>query len=369
MDYAWGKVGDKSIVYKFLQKSGCKDLCKKTPYAELWIGDHDKAPSLLPGGLRLKEDSRYGPIKYLFKVLSVEKPLSIQVHPNKELAEVLHEKNPENYPDGNAKPEMALFISKTSLLYGFRPYEEIAEFIKSVSELHKIVTPQVADAFYQNPSSDLLKKVVEKALLCPNHELKEYAASISRKIDSSALDVDKNTRSALRTISSHFPGDVGIFFPFFLNVVCGEPGTAIYIPTGVLHSYLNGDLYETMTVSDNVIRAGMTPKFIDIPSICHAVDFKPQGPIFIKPSNDCSISSFVPPVHEFCIKRVTAKEDETISFHVDSVATVLVENGCGKVNFTNVRAGSAVVVQPGITKISASDNSQIKCILCHSMKN
>lgn len=39
-----------------------------------------------------------GKLPFLFKVLSVQKALSIQAHPNKKLAEQLHARDPKNYP-------------------------------------------------------------------------------------------------------------------------------------------------------------------------------------------------------------------------------------------------------------------------------
>jgi mannose-6-phosphate isomerase len=42
---------------------------------------------------------RYGnKLPFLFKVLSINKALSIQAHPNKKLAEKLHREDPKNYP-------------------------------------------------------------------------------------------------------------------------------------------------------------------------------------------------------------------------------------------------------------------------------
>lgn len=38
-----------------------------------------------------------GKLPFLFKVLSINKALSIQAHPNKKLAEQLHAKDPKNY--------------------------------------------------------------------------------------------------------------------------------------------------------------------------------------------------------------------------------------------------------------------------------
>jgi len=42
---------------------------------------------------------RYGQkLPFLFKVLSIQKALSIQAHPDKKLAERLHKEDPKNYP-------------------------------------------------------------------------------------------------------------------------------------------------------------------------------------------------------------------------------------------------------------------------------
>jgi mannose-6-phosphate isomerase len=42
---------------------------------------------------------RYGQkLPFLFKVLSIQKALSIQAHPDKKLAERLHAEDPKNYP-------------------------------------------------------------------------------------------------------------------------------------------------------------------------------------------------------------------------------------------------------------------------------
>jgi mannose-6-phosphate isomerase len=42
---------------------------------------------------------RYGEkLPFLFKVLSIQKALSIQAHPDKKLAERLHKDDPKNYP-------------------------------------------------------------------------------------------------------------------------------------------------------------------------------------------------------------------------------------------------------------------------------
>lgn len=58
-------------------------------------------------------------LSFCFKVLSVDKALSIQAHPDKELARTLHKLHPDVYKDGNHKPEMALAVTEFEALCGF----------------------------------------------------------------------------------------------------------------------------------------------------------------------------------------------------------------------------------------------------------
>lgn len=53
------------------------------------------------------------------QVLSVAKALSIQAHPDKQLAEILHKAQPNVYKDDNHKPEMVLAVSEFEALCGF----------------------------------------------------------------------------------------------------------------------------------------------------------------------------------------------------------------------------------------------------------
>lgn len=61
----------------------------------------------------------------MLQVLSVSKALSIQAHPDKELARALHKLNPHNYKDDNHKPEMALALTEFQALCGFVSLEVI----------------------------------------------------------------------------------------------------------------------------------------------------------------------------------------------------------------------------------------------------
>ena len=95
--YQWGKVGKKSLVAELAANGRPDEFCVDgtAPYAELWMGTHPNGPSVLKGLQApsladhiakdpkiLGEESRkmFGDqLPFLFKVLSVQKALSIQV--------------------------------------------------------------------------------------------------------------------------------------------------------------------------------------------------------------------------------------------------------------------------------------------------
>ena len=56
-----------------------------------------------------------------------------------------------------------------------------------------------------------------------------------------------------------------------------EPGQAIYLPANVPHAYLSGEIVECMAASDNVIRAGLTPKFKDVQVLCSSLSYEQGG--------------------------------------------------------------------------------------------
>lgn len=98
-NYDWGKIGSKSIVAQL-----CANMDKQftideiRPYAELWMGTHVNGPSIVKStgetlDLAIKNHPEYlgdetarlfnNELPFLFKVLSVNKALSIQAHPTK----------------------------------------------------------------------------------------------------------------------------------------------------------------------------------------------------------------------------------------------------------------------------------------------
>lgn len=151
--YDWGSVGRKSKVAQLalnVDDAFAKDFDEKSPYAELWMGDHVSGPSTvketgepLDKWLSKQEQSAIGgmdKLPFLFKVLSITKPLSIQMHPNKAQAEHLHATRPDIYKDPNHKPEISIALTDFSALCGFRTPLELHRLLTSEFDVNHMKT-------------------------------------------------------------------------------------------------------------------------------------------------------------------------------------------------------------------------------------
>lgn len=124
-NYAWGLTpSENSYVADLHSRNASTKVDNEKPYAELWIGTHPSGPARLQADTdvtlaQFLEKHKLPTIPYLFKVLSVAKPLSIQAHPDKTLAAQLHERNPEAYKDNNHKPEMCIALTGKHPLFHF----------------------------------------------------------------------------------------------------------------------------------------------------------------------------------------------------------------------------------------------------------
>lgn len=142
--------------------------------------------------------------------------------------------------------------------------------------------------------------------------------------------------------------DRGIFSIYLFNLLHLKEGEGIYQPAGLPHAYLEGQNVEVMAASDNVLRAGLTDKHIDVPELMKHVKFEATHPNIIK-ANNAIEQSFDAPVEEFLLKRFSIKEP--VSFSTESATIIFVYEGEGNIDcegqaITSNR-GEAVLVLAG----------------------
>ncbi|GAA5873145.1 hypothetical protein JCM8547_006803 [Rhodosporidiobolus lusitaniae] len=343
ISYDWGKLGKNgSKVSQFAQGLPNFDYDENKPYAELWMGTHPSCPSTLyatgqdlkkylkakPELLGDKVVKKFGDdLPFLFKVLAIGKALSIQAHPDKKLAQKLHSDKPDIYKDPNHKPEMAVALTDFSGFCGFRPPSQIASYLSSVPEFAAIVGSSVSSSFQDkfgesSSASEEDKKAGLKdlfsALMKANDKLvQENVEKLVKRVDDAGLE--KTERELVKTLNGDFPGDVGIFCTFVLNIVKLKPGEAVFLKANEPHAYLDGDIMECMATSDNVVRAGLTPKLRDVPTLTTMLTYTSSPPseqiLPPVPFRSTKHSTlYDPPIDEFSVVLTDLKDGETEKF-------------------------------------------------------
>ncbi|XP_048337613.1 mannose-6-phosphate isomerase [Sphaerodactylus townsendi] len=389
-NYAWGKLARDSEVARLLASSEpIMRIELEKPYAELWMGTHPKGDSIIldnrisqktlgqwiadnPSCLGSKvKEVFHGQLPFLFKVLSVKSALSIQAHPTKELAEKLHAQYPEHYPDNNHKPEMAIALTPFDGLCGFRPVEEIVTFLQKVPEFRALIGNVAAEQLERCVDDD--PRGVSAALrVCFTRMMKsekkfcvEQLNLLVKRISqrtAEGKDTSGSCGDLLLKLHSQFPGDIGCFSIYFLNLVRLEPGECMFLGANEPHAYLHGDCIECMACSDNTVRAGLTPKFIDVLTLCEMLNYMPapSNDKLLTPTQsrlDPCVSIYDPPVPDFAVMKIEIPS--TVKLYlisaIDSASIVLVINGTAA--GTSTAASSEMALRPGtVLFISANES-------------
>ncbi|GJQ84505.1 hypothetical protein Trydic_g15698 [Trypoxylus dichotomus] len=338
------------------------------PYAELWMGTHVNGPSFVkhlerslfdivmeqPGYLGSTVQNKFGNnLPYLLKVLSIQKALSIQVHPSKSHAEKLHAEQPQIYKDPNHKPELAIALTPFEALCGFRPLTEIANFFRIIPELGELIGDDLCKQFINESSEDLLKQCFCNLMMCPEENIKKAFAKIFQRFTSLGnCDRDAQLVNLVERLYKQFPDDVGCFVVYFLNYLQLEPLQAIYLGANLPHAYLSGDCVECMACSDNVVRAGLTPKFKDVNTLCAMLNYQGEAAsakIFKPFSENEYTEVFRPPVPDFAIAKiqVSGGVKELGLIIRDSGSILLMISGTAMAGDTELFSGVSIFLPAG----------------------
>jgi mannose-6-phosphate isomerase len=254
------------------------------PEAELWMGAHPAAPSVLRDGTSdhgavsllewIVQDpegmlgadtlSEFGGrLPFLLKILAIESPLSLQVHPDSRQAEqgfaddeargVPLDAPDRSYWDAAAKPEMLCAVTEVEALCGFR------DPIRSAVLLQRLgIDPLVGMArrLTEGPAPEAIREVLARLLAWPEDDrplLVEAVAKAAHRYaggtgggtgTSPASGIaDGEAASAyawVTRLAELYPADPGVVCALLLNHVRLQPGEALVLLAGNLHAYLHG---------------------------------------------------------------------------------------------------------------------------------
>ncbi|KAI9263187.1 phosphomannose isomerase type I [Phascolomyces articulosus] len=368
--YDWGKLGDVSKVALYAKQSG-QSVDATKPYAEFWMGTHPNAPSVVMDDAQtpLKDlihqypelstkkiyDQYNGDLPFLFKILSIRKALSIQAHPDKTLGARLFKEFPNVYKDPNHKPEMAIALTPFEALRGFRPLEEIEEHIQRYPELNELIGDDVAQTFtstIQEQQDDIeknkaaLKSVFSALMHSPQEQVTKQLSKLTDRLENKDKE-DPMAELVLRLNQQYPGGDIGVFAVLLLNYVTMEPGQAMFLGANEPHAYLSGDCVECMAASDNVVRAGLTPKFKDVDILVEMLTYRygsAESQKMTPQSFGLHSLLYDPPIDEFSVALTTLKSGEEEEHkEIPGPSILIVTNGNG-----NMRAqGSSYPLEEG----------------------
>lgn len=312
-----------------------------TPKAELWFGDHPQAPALIedhgrtlpfdqwlaahPQALSAHSRARFGArLPYLLKILDVRLPLSIQLHPDKAQAEAGHAREaaaqiaPEkrNYGDDNHKPESMIALSDFWLLHGFAPLHTIRERLRARPSLAPVAA--LIDAHGLHAAYARIMRADQETLAAWLHPLLAQAAPAIR---SDNPDYWLHHTCAAMDIAPEAL-DAGLLSLYLFNIVHLREGEGIFQRARLPHAYLYGQNIELMAASNNVLRAGLTPKHIDIDELLAIIDARPVIPDILPPA-----SHYPAPVDDYTLHTARLAAGESFALHAREASIVLLVHG------------------------------------------
>lgn len=329
-EYAWGS-------HRAIAELLGRPSPSAEPQAELWMGTHPAAPSEVEveGRWLPLADFLGGPLPFLFKVLAAERPLSIQTHPDTEQARRGWEREEawgidpnarrRNYRDPNPKPEIVYALTRFHVLSGFRPPAEIAA---SLATLGLDGLPG-ATALAMRDANQALAGFLCDLLEAPAETMAPWLA---RALDAAEGQADhpregERCRWLVRLAEVH-PGDRGLLAPLFLELFTLEPGQGLYTAPGTFHAYLEGCALELMASSDNVLRGGLTQKYVDVPELLSVLRFEPERPVPLEPSlGPAGEEIFASPKGRLVLLRHRLAPDETTRLDPETGSLLLCTKG------------------------------------------
>ena len=290
------------------------------PEAELWMGAHPSAPSGTEragltldavisadpcGALGPECAARFGGrLPFLLKVLSAETALSIQVHPSR--AQAVKGFAAErglglgrNYTDDWPKPELLYALTPFEVAAGLRAPADAAGLLRAlaVDELQPLAA-QLAAAAGPAVMADALASVLQWPEPARPRLVAAVVAACARLASAGSGPYADACAAAVRVAAAH-PGDLGVIALLLMRHEVLQPGQAVFMPAGGLHAYLRGTGIELLANSDNVVRAGLTTKHIDVPELLALLDPSVSVPVLSPRVLADGITWFDTPAPEF----------------------------------------------------------------------
>ena len=333
-NYAWGS-------REILGRMRGVPVPTEQPEAEVWVGAHPAAPSratvdgaesplnelIVENPSRfLRPDRTSDWFPFLFKILAIDAPLSIQVHPTPEQAIAGFEDEQargiaidapyRNYKDRYSKPETVIALSPMRVLTGVRPVEQL-----------KTLAAAFGAAWLAERAELSPKQLLTEIIRLPEETA---SAAVQHLVDTApgllgaSNDVVADAAELVRIVDGKYPGDRGLLVAFVMNLVHLAPGESAFTPDGQVHAYVSGTAIELMNPSDNVMRAGLTAKHIDTDELIKVLGEKQDAPVIQRPNpEDGPLGTYAMWDERMSVTRVRVEEGKPLSYTFKGISAAL----------------------------------------------
>lgn len=333
-NYAWGS-------REILGRMRGVPVPTEQPEAEVWVGAHPAAPSratvdgaesplnelIVENPSRfLRPDRTSDWFPFLFKILAIDAPLSIQVHPTPEQAIAGFEDEQargiaidapyRNYKDRYSKPETVIALSPMRVLTGVRPVEQL-----------KTLAAAFGAAWLAERAELSPKQLLTEIIRLPEETA---SAAVQHLVDAApgllgaSNDVVADAAELVRIVDGKYPGDRGLLVAFVMNLVHLAPGESAFTPDGQVHAYVSGTAIELMNPSDNVMRAGLTAKHIDTEELIKVLGEKQDAPVIQRPNpEDGPLGTYAMWDERMSVTRVRVEEGKPLSYTFKGISAAL----------------------------------------------
>jgi mannose-6-phosphate isomerase len=366
-DYAWGSMTAIAGLFGTIP-SGKQE-------AELWFGAHPSSPAVITdpsctnGAHTLADwiaaDPEYAlgtaltaslrasgvppRLPFLLKVLAAASPLSLQAHPTSERARagfalenaagIPVDAFDRNYRDPFHKPEIIFALSETfEALCGFRQLVQVRRIVgelRSLDAASESPHPEALDALENRLlGDDGLRTTVDWLLRSGRDGDSGEVSSLVERVVQLAADALSLAGggaairfpvefATVRDLAAAYPRDPGIVISLLTNRVSLRRGEVLYLPAGNIHAYLFGLGIELMAASDNVLRGGLSPKYIDVDELLDVLDFTPLPIPYLSPASSApGVFEYWPDVSDFTLVHIEARPDLTASTSGDARVSI-----------------------------------------------
>jgi len=263
------------------------------------------------------------------------------------------------YRDDWPKPELYCALERTDALCGFRsPTETYGLFERlGVPSILPLLEP------LRDGTVERLKGVFERLL-----RLGDAAPELIRDVVRAAGSVDfadsgcsaqlAGLALTARELGALYPQDPGVLAALLMNRVSLAPNEALFLPAGNAHAYLHGHGVEIMANSDNVVRVGLTPKYVNVDELLSLLDFAPGLQSLITPVEESpGVWAYSTPAPEFALWRLEVKDGRSLRLPApESGRIALVSRGTVTVSAT----GRRVDLRRGQSAFVSADESEVQ---------